>query len=261
MLEFQKVNVSFQDTPVLNDFSLTLKRGEIIALVGESGSGKSTVVRAAMGLLPAGGVITQGNIVLDGKSLTSLGKKEHRAYLGTQLSMIFQDSASMLNPVRSIGSQFVEFIQAHEKVSKKEANCKAKRQLENMQLPHVDTLMKSIPSVLSGGMRQRVGIAMAMTFVPQVLFADEPTSALDVSIQAQIVRQLVQLREDFGTSLIVVTHNLAVAAYVADRIIVMKGGSIVESGRSDSIVENPIHPYTKELISAVPDLKRSKYVY
>lgn len=260
MLKFDNLNVNFNENTVLKDFSLELKQGEIIALVGESGSGKTTAVRAAMGLLPSDGYISSGDILLDGTSLVSMNEKTLNSMRGTKLSMIFQDCGSMLNPVCSIGSQFVEFIRAHEKISKKDARIKAKNALEKLNLPHSDIIMKAIPSDLSGGMRQRVGIAMAMTFTPQILFADEPTSALDVTIQAQIISQMAKLREEYNTSIVLVTHNLAVARYLADKIFVMNNGIIVEQGFSDDIIKNPSHEYTKQLIQAIPDFRRKSYV-
>ena len=261
ILEYRNLEVCFEKKDcVLHDFSLEVEKGEIVALVGESGSGKTTVVRATMGLLPVNGEISSGDIVFDGESLVDMDTKTLNSMRGKDLSMIFQDSGAMLNPVRTIGSQFVEFIQAHKKISRKDAYAEAKDTLERMSLPNSEVIMKSITSSLSGGMRQRVGIAMAMNFAPNVLFADEPTSALDVTIQAQIIGQMAQLREEHGTTIIMVTHNLAVAAYLADRIIVMENGRIVEMGESQSIIKNPTHPYTKELIDAIPDFRRKKYV-
>lgn len=258
MLRFKQTQVSYDDRVVLDDFSVEINQGEIVALVGESGSGKTTAIRAAMGLLPVGGAITAGDILLNKSSLLTMDGQQRLDLMGVQLSMIFQDSGAMLNPVRSIGSQFVEFIRTHEKkISKKDAYEKAKQQLLKTSLPHPDTIMKSTPDELSGGMRQRVGIAMAMTYTPQILFADEPTSALDVTIQAQIVKQLKDLRKIYGTSIILVTHNLAVAAYLADRIIVMQNGKIVEQGNSQDILKNPKMTYTKQLVDSVPDIKKT----
>ncbi len=259
MLQFEKLKVSYDGHVVLENFSLQVGAGEIVALVGESGSGKTTVVRAAMGLLSRGGQIDEGEILLDGKSLLTMGEKQRRGRMGTEMSMIFQDSGSMLNPVRTIGSQFVEFIQTHEKITKKEAREKVKDQLRKVGLPHVEILMETIPDDLSGGMRQRVGIALAMTYTPKILLADEPTSALDVTIQAQIVSLLKTLRQKEGTSIIIVTHNLAVASYLADRIMVMKEGRIVEEGEGKNLLKEPQHEYTKKLITAIPDIKKSYY--
>ena len=165
----------------------------------------------------------------------------------------------MLNPVRRIGSQYVEYIRTHERVSRREAWEKGKEMLEQMRLPAGEHIMRSYPFQLSGGQRQRVGIAMAMTFQPKLLLADEPTSALDVTTQAQIVRQMLELRDTYGTAILLVTHNLAVAAYMASRILVMRNGSTVEQGDRESLLRSQ-EPYTRQLLQAVPDLGGKRYV-
>ncbi|HJB36371.1 MAG TPA: ABC transporter ATP-binding protein, partial [Candidatus Blautia merdipullorum] len=202
MLEIKNVTISYGDRPTVKKFSMTLKKGEIASIVGESGSGKTTVIRAVLGLLPGGGKVTEGDILFEGKSLLENTAEEWRNLRGTDMSMIFQDSGAMLNPIRKIGSVFVEYIRTHEKISRKAAWEKGREMLDRMRLPSSDNIMKSYPFQLSGGMRQRVGIAMAMTFQPKLLLADEPTSALDVTTQAQIVRQMMELREEWGTSII-----------------------------------------------------------
>ena len=166
----------------------------------------------------------------------------------------------MLNPVRKIGSQFVEYIRLHEKLSKTEAKKRAIEMLEEVRLPDADNIMQSYPFELSGGMRQRVGIAMALAFHPKLLLADEPTSALDVTIQAQIVRQMMELQKLEKTSIIIVTHNLGVATYMSNHIIVMKNGEIVEAGTRDEIMYHPQHEYTKNLIAAIPTMEGEPYV-
>ena len=239
---------------------MTLKKGEIASIVGESGSGKTTVIRAVLGLLPGGGKITGGDILFEGKSLLDNTAEEWRNLRGTDMSMIFQDSGAMLNPIRKIGSVFVEYIRTHEKISRKAAWEKGREMLDRMRLPSSDNIMKSYPFQLSGGMRQRVGIAMAMTFQPKLLLADEPTSALDVTTQAQIVRQMIELREEWGTSIIMVTHNLGVAAYMSDQILVMKEGQIADTGSRDQILKGGRSIYTQELLEAVPSLGGERYV-
>lgn len=239
---------------------MTLKKGEIASIVGESGSGKTTVIRAVLGLLPGGGKVTEGDILFEGKSLLKNTAEEWRNLRGTDMSMIFQDSGAMLNPIRKIGSVFVEYIRTHEKISRKAAWEKGREMLDRMRLPSSDNIMKSYPFQLSGGMRQRVGIAMAMTFQPKLLLADEPTSALDVTTQAQIVRQMIELREEWGTSIIMVTHNLGVAAYMSDQILVMKEGQIADTGSRDQILKGGRSIYTQELLEAVPSLGGERYV-
>ena len=186
--------------------------------------------------------------------------EEWRKLRGTEMSMIFQDSGAMINPVRRIGAQYVEYIRAHENISKKDAFDKGVEMLEKMRLPSGENIMRSYPFQLSGGMRQRVGIAMAMTFQPKLLLGDEPTSALDVTTQAQIVRQMMELREKYNTSIIVVTHNIGVAAYMADKIIVMNDGRIVDSGDRDQILNHPSCEYTKNLLASVPAMGGYRFV-
>lgn len=260
MIEIKNVTISYGDRPTVKNFSMALKKGEIASIVGESGSGKTTVIRAVLGLLPGGGKVTEGDILFEGKSLLENTAEEWRNLRGTDMSMIFQDSGAMLNPIRKIGSVFVEYIRTHEKISRKAAWEKGREMLEQMRLPSSDNIMKSYPFQLSGGMRQRVGIAMAMTFQPKLLLADEPTSALDVTTQAQIVRQMMELREEWGTSIIMVTHNLGVAAYMSDQILVMKEGQIADTGSRDQILKGGRSVYTQELLEAVPSLRGERYV-
>ena len=260
MLEIKNVTISYKNIPTVQDFSLHMKQGEIISLVGESGSGKTTVIRAVLGLLPGGGKVTAGDITLDGSSLLSYSPEQWRKIRGTDISMIFQDSGAMMNPTRKIGDVFIEYIKTHEKISKKDAWNKGIQMLERMRLPSGDHIMRSYPFQLSGGMRQRVGIAMAMTYQPRLLLADEPTSALDVTTQAQIVRQMLELRDTYGTGIIVVTHNLGVAAYMSDFIIVMKNGRIEDQGTRDYILHESNKKYTKTLLDAVPSLGGERFV-
>lgn len=261
MLCYQNVSIAYGDgAPALSGFNLEVKAGEIVALVGESGSGKTTAIRSAIGLLPGGGKVIQGDILFQGLSLLQLSGEEWRDLRGKRISMIFQDSGAMLNPIRTIGSQFVEYIRTHRPMSKKEAWEMGRTMLERMGLPHSGDIMKAYPFQLSGGMRQRAGIAMAMVFEPKLLLADEPTSALDVTTQAQIVRQMLELRQQYGTSILLVTHNLGVAAYMADRILVMTGGKVVESGYREEILQQAKDDYTRRLLEAVPDMRRKRYV-
>lgn len=260
MLELKNVTISYGDRPVVKNFSMMLKKGEIVSLVGESGSGKTTVIRAVLGLLPGGGRVTDGDILFEGKSLLKNTKEQWRHLRGMDISMIFQDSGAMMNPIRKIGGVFAEYIRTHEKISKKDAWEKGVEMLERMRLPDGNNIMKSYPFQLSGGMRQRVGIAMAMTFQPKLLLADEPTSALDVTTQAQIVRQMMELRDEYGTSIIMVTHNLGVAAYMGDKITVMQHGMIMDQGNREHILRSPQSEYTRRLIAAVPTLEGERYV-
>ncbi|MGI5874949.1 MAG: ABC transporter ATP-binding protein [Bacillota bacterium] len=261
MLEIKKITVRYgENPPVLEDFSLLVRRGEIVAIVGESGSGKTTVIRAVLGNLPGDGRVTKGDILFEGRSLLSLNREEWRRLRGTQISMIFQDSGAMMNPTRSVGAQFVEYIRAHSGLTKNEAREKSLAMLSSVRLPDPERVMKSYPFELSGGMRQRVGIAMALTFRPKLLLADEPTSALDVTTQAQIVRQMTLQKKESDAAMILITHNLALAAYMSDHIIVLKDGKVVDSGSRDHILRRPESGYTKNLLAAVPAVKGARYV-
>ncbi len=260
MLSIQNVTISYKDVPTVRDFSLEMRPGQIISLVGESGSGKTTVIRAVMGLLPVGGKVTKGDILYKGESVLHLTPDQWNALRGTEISMIFQDSGAMMNPTKTIGAVFTEYILTHEKISKKEAWSKGVQMLERMRLPEGDNIMRSYPFQLSGGMRQRVGIAMGMTYQPAILLADEPTSALDVTTQAQIVRQMMLLREDYGTGILLVTHNLGVAAYMSDYIVVMKDGCIEDQGTREYILHDSQNEYTQKLLAAVPSLGGERYV-
>ena len=262
LLNIKDITVHYgkeQEASVKN-FNLTLQPGEIIALVGESGSGKTTILRSILGLLPGKGTVEQGDIFFQGNSLLSLDSKQWKDLRGTDISMIFQDSGAMINPIRTIGDQFVEYIRMHKKVKKKEAWKRGTDMLTKMHLQDAGRVMKSYPFQLSGGMRQRVGIAMAMTFQPKILLADEPTSALDVTTQAQIVRQFMEIRDLYHTAIIMVTHNIAMAAYMADQLIVMRNGRITESGKKEDVIKNPKSEYTKNLLACVPDIGGKRYV-
>lgn len=260
MLKIQDITVEYEDHVVLEHFNLHMKPGEIISLVGESGSGKTTVIRSILGLLPGDGRVTAGDILLDEESLLQKTEEQMQELCATDISMIFQDSGAMMNPIRKIGSQFVEYLRYHEKLSKKEAWDRAVKMLEQTRLPDGENIMKSYPFQLSGGMRQRVGIAMAMSFCPKLLLADEPTSALDVTTQAQIVRQMLEMHKQYNMGIILVTHNIGVAAYMSDRIVVMKDGKIVEEGDRDRILNHSSDEYTKSLIEAIPLMDGEIYV-
>ena len=257
MLEIKDLSVQYgKQAPTIEHFNLSMKKGEIISVVGESGSGKTTVIRAVLGALAGGGRVSTGDIQFHGHSLLSNTKDEWRNLRGTRISMIFQDCGGTLNPIRKIGSQYVEYICTHTDISKAEAWKKGCSMLQKMRLPDAENIMKSYPHQLSGGMRQRVGIAMAMTFNPELLLADEPTSALDVSVQRQVVREMIKLRELFGTAIVIVTHDIGVVRAMADTVLVLKNGKTVEYGTADSVLDHPQDLYTRKLLEAVPKLQR-----
>ena len=269
LLEVKDLNISYGDKLTVSGVNLELNTGEIMSIVGESGSGKTTVVRAIMGCLPGRGHVSGGSITFEGRDLLKNTPKEWRQLCGREMSMIFQDSGNMINPIRRIGEQFVDYIRTHApekdyirthapEKTKAEAEEMAKDMLNKVRLPNPESIMQSYPFELSGGMRQRVGIAMAMVFRPKLLLADEPTSALDVTTQAQIIRQIVDIRNEFGVAVILVTHNLGVASYVSNKLVVMKNGCVVESGKRE-VISNPKDAYTKELLAAVPVVGEVKY--
>ena len=260
MLKIDNITVQYgNNKPTIEDFSLEISSGEIVAIVGESGSGKTTVIRSVLGLLPGQGKVTKGDIVFEGDSLLNYTQKQWNQCRGTKMSMIFQDCGAMINPNRRIGSQFVEYIRVHEDMPKDKAKDKAIDMLNRMRLPQAKDIMRKYPFQLSGGQRQRVGIAMAMTFQPKLLIADEPTSALDVTTQSQIVKEMMELRDKYDTSILIVTHNLAVAVYMADKIIVMKDGEVVDRGTRDEILNNTTSDYTKRLLASVPTWREEQH--
>lgn len=253
LLKITDLEISYGSRVTVTDANIELEKGEILSIVGESGSGKTTVIRAIMGCLPGNGCVSGGDIIFDGKSLLANTQEQWRQMCGTEVSMIFQDSGNMINPIRRIGEQFVAYILTHApQTSRQDAYQLAIKMLDDVRLPNPDNVMRSYPFELSGGMRQRVGIAMAMTFSPKLLLADEPTSALDVTTQAQIIRQIVDVHNEYNAAVIVVTHNLGVASYMANKIVVMQNGRIVESGLREEVIGNPQHEYTRELLAAVP---------
>ena len=262
LLDVKNLAVSYakNSVPTISGVSFELDEGKILAIVGESGSGKTTVIRAILNVLPGGGKISDGKIFFDGRDLSELDAKSWRSLRGKNISMIFQDSGAMMNPIHTIGKQFVEYIQTHSDLDKSAAWNMAVEKLELMNLPNPENILNSYTFELSGGMRQRVGIAMAITFQPKLLLADEPTSALDVTTQAQIVGELMFITRGTGAAMIIVTHNLGVASYLSDELIVMSQGKVVESGATVDVIKNPQHNYTKSLLASVPEMGRRRYV-
>ena len=259
MLKLDNVTISYKNVPTVQNFNLDMKEGQIVSLVGESGSGKTTVIRAVLGLLAGGGKVTEGSITFEGEDLLSYTPEQWRKLRGSDISMIFQDSGAMMNPTRKVGKVFTEYILTHENISKKEAWSKGIAMLERMRLPSPDNIMESYPFQLSGGMRQRVVIAIALACEPKLLIADEPTTALDVTIQAQILELMQDLRKKLGMSIIMITHDLGVVASMCEKIAVMYAGHIVEYGTTDEIFYQPGHEYTKGLINSIPKLNTAEH--
>jgi len=243
---------------VLPGVDLTITRGEVVGLVGESGSGKSTLALAALRLLPANGRIAAGRIVLDGTTdVTSVSREQLRRLRGEKVAMIFQDPLTSLNPTFKIGRQMIDVQRAHcggrvRFAERKQFQQKATALLREVGLPDADQLMHSYPHQLSGGMRQRVMTAMALSLEPELLIADEPTSALDVTTEAQILGLLRQIKADRDLTILFVTHDLSVVAEICDRVVVMYAGQVMEQGDVADVFERPQHPYTRALLDAVP---------
>lgn len=256
LLQYRNVEISFHGRAVIHDVSFTLHPGEILGMVGESGSGKSTLLKAAIGLLGRTGMVTRGDIFFQGKDLPDLKENELRLIRGPQIGMIFQDAQASLCPVRTVGSQIYESMAAHEKITRAEAVKKALELFEKLQLPESRRIWDSYPFELSGGMNQRVGIAMAMLMKPQVLLADEPASALDVAVQKQAVEEMLRLRELFGTAMILVTHDMGMVSAMADTVLVLKDGRAVEYGQAAQVLHSPKNEYTRKLLAAVPRLRK-----
>ena len=262
LVEVKNLDISYTDTPepLVKNVNLSLDKGEVLTIVGESGSGKTTVIRAILGVLSGTGYISNGSIHFAGQDLTHLSNKEWLQLRGKNISMIFQDCGNMMNPVQTIGHQYIEYIQTHADKSKEEARSMALEVLTRMNLPDPENIMNSYIFELSGGMRQRVGIAMAITFHPQLLLADEPTSALDVTTQAQIVKELSNIVKQSGTAMIMVTHNIGVAAYLSDKIMVMSQGQVRDYGPAEQVINHPTDDYTRHLLSSIPELGGERYV-
>lgn len=236
------------------DVSFTVNHGETLAIVGESGSGKSVTALSLMRLLGKRGRIEQGELTLNGRDLTKLSDKEFQSLRGNELSMIFQEPMTALNPVLTIGHQLIEAIKIHLDLTKDEQRKLAINMLEKVGIPNPKRVLKQYPFALSGGMRQRVMIAMALVCQPKLLIADEPTTALDVTVQAQIIRLINELCQDLNTAVLLITHDLGVVAEMADRVVVMYAGQIVEMTDVYSLFEQPLHPYTQGLLSSIPSM-------
>lgn len=259
ILNVKNLNVSFHtydgETNVLRGVDFNLNKGETLAIVGESGSGKSVTAKAIMGLLPKqNSTINQGEVLFDNKDLQTLSEREIRKVRGSDISMIFQDPMTSLNPTMAIGKQIAEGLREHQTLTKKEALNRAVELLDLVGIPNAIERVNEYPHQFSGGMRQRVVAAIAIACNPKVLIADEPTTALDVTIQAQILDLMKDLQKQLDTSIIIITHDLGVVANMAQRVAVMYAGEIVELGTVDEIFYEPKHPYTWGLLGSMPKL-------
>ena len=243
----------------MNDVSIHLNDGEVLGIVGESGSGKSVTAYSLMGLTAFPGKLVGGTIDFNGHRINDLSEKEFRKIRGNEVSIIFQDPMTSLNPVYTIGNQIMEVILLHTDKNKEQARARAKELLELVGINEPEKRLKQYPHELSGGMRQRVMIAIALACEPKLLIADEPTTALDVTIQAQILELMMELKEKLGMAIIMITHDLGVVASMCDKIAVMYAGRIVEYGTTDDIFYNPKHEYTKGLLKSIPRLDAKEH--
>ena len=258
ILDIKNCTICYQNgTPAVSDVSLSVTEGEIVSIVGESGSGKTTLIRAVLGLLPPGGKITGGEILFDGMDLVKADELQMQDIRGKEIAMIFQDSMTSLNPVMTIEKQMMEPFIIHQNMKKKQARQKALEMLKKVGIPSPEAKMKQYPHQLSGGQRQRIMIAMALSCNPEILIADEPTTALDVTIQAQIVKLMKELQTNSGTSIILITHDMGIVAEMADEIMVMYAGNVVEKAEKRELFKNPMHPYTRGLLASIPSLSKS----
>jgi len=258
LLSVENISVAFdggtgESVPV-DDVSFHVDAGETLCIVGESGCGKSVTVLSVMGLLGKGGHVTAGRALFEGRDLLAMTDAELDNVRGNRLTMIFQDALSSLNPVLTIGSQVTESILAHMPVSRAEAEIRAEKLLTRVGLPDAQRVMRKYPHTLSGGMRQRVMIALALCCSPRLLIADEPTTALDVTIQAQIMRLLKELQQEYHMALVLITHDMGLVAEMADRVLVMYAGQVVEEADVHTLFRSPAHPYTRALLQSVPSI-------
>jgi len=258
LLRIENLSVGFpvngRMVNVVENISLEVAKGEFVGLVGESGSGKTMTALATMRLIPAPGEIRTGRILLEGEDILGFTEPQMRRVRGARIGMIFQEPMTALNPVFTIGSQIMEALRVHRKMSKAEARKEGERLLDMVAMPDAQKRMRDYPHQLSGGQRQRAMIAMALACSPDLLLADEPTTALDVTIQAQILELLDRLRHELGLALLLITHDLSVVAETCDRVLVMYSGSLVEEAPVERLFAQPAHPYTRGLLRALPRL-------
>lgn len=259
VLEVKNLSVSFRtlkgEVQAVRDVSFDIEKGSVTAIVGESGCGKSVTSKSIMGLIKKPGYVSKDSqIIFQGENIQEYNRKQWEAYRGPKCSICFQDALTALNPTMTVGKQIMEKIRVHKKVSKQEAWAEAVQMLERVGIPNPELRMKQYPHEFSGGMRQRVMIAIAMTLNPDLLIADEPTTALDVTVQADILDMMKEIQKEHPMSIILITHDLGIVANFATDIIVMYAGKIVERGTAEDIFYHPTHPYTKALLRAVPRL-------
>ncbi|MEW9122968.1 MAG: ABC transporter ATP-binding protein [Thermotaleaceae bacterium] len=244
--------------PAIDGVDFSIKKGETLGIVGESGSGKSQTALSIMGLLESPGKVVEGEVLFEGENLLEKSKTEMRKIRGNDIAMIFQEPMTSLNPVYTIGNQIIESIRLHQKLGRKESWEKAVEILKLVHIPEAEKRMKEYPHQLSGGMRQRVMIAIAISCNPKLLICDEPTTALDVTIQAQILALINELKNQMNTSIMMITHDLGVISEVSQKVLVMYGGKAMEYSSVGALFSNPLHPYTEALIKSIPNIKNKQ---
>ncbi len=253
LLEIKNLSVTFSGFRAVDNISYSVEKGEILGIVGESGSGKSVSSMSIMGLIEHPGIVTADSLLYEGQDLLKMPEKQRRKLTGADISMIFQDAMTSLNPCFTVGYQIMEALKVHQGGSKSERKARAIELLDLVGIPAPESRLNVYPHQLSGGMSQRVMIAMALACDPKLLIADEPTTALDVTIQAQIIDLLVDLQKKNNMGLVLITHDLALVAEVADRVVVMYAGQIVETGNAEEVFKYPKHPYTQALLASSPE--------
>jgi len=254
LLKVENLDISYGDGLVAADVSFSLKKGELLAVVGESGCGKTSLLRAVLGLPDSGVMVESGKIEFDGANVLHMARRERSALLGEKVGMIFQDPGAAFNPIRSYKKQFAEMLKSHGRFKGEKSYNEILDCFQRLNLPDSVRILKSCPYEMSGGMNQRIAIAAAMLLKPSLLLLDEPTSALDTTTQKTVVEELMRLRALTGITMLMVTHNLGIAAVMADKIGVMYAGRLVEYGAALEVLSHPIHPYTRSLIAAIPTL-------
>lgn len=258
VLQVNHVTLSFRSrhtsTQVLNQVSFSIEAGEIVGLVGESGSGKSVTALAVAQLLPDSAVVEAGEILFEGRNVLTMSEKQLAALRGKRIGFVFQEPMTALNPTMTVGNQLYHVIRRHNQCTKSEAHGRVQKALEDVLIPRPELVARQYPFELSGGMRQRVVIALAMSANPSLLIADEPTTALDVTVQSEILSLIKRLAQLHGTAVLFITHDLGVVANVCQRMVVLYAGEVVEGGRVEQVLRHPEHPYTKALLRALPDV-------
>ena len=257
LLEIKDLNLYFGEYQALYNVNLTLQKGELRALVGESGCGKTMTAMSIMRLLPKSAIIKSGEIIFNGENLLYYKEKQMRELRGNKIALIPQDPMTSLNPLYTIGNQLIESIRVHKKVSKHQAKRKAKEVLDMVKFPNIEKGLNSYPHEFSGGMKQRVIISMALATGAELIIADEPTTALDVTIQKQIMDLMNEIKQEFGTTILLISHDLALVSNYANNISIMYAGHIVEEAPASEFFKNPLHPYSNALLNSLPSNKTS----